>query len=56
MDSSARWWSSPRGAIVITLHIAAFLAAWLWAYASFSEALHQVRLFMLLLVVGGPDE
>ena len=41
--------------LVSTLAITA-LAAWLWASHQFPETMHQVRLVMLLLATGGPDE
>jgi hypothetical protein len=31
------------------------IAAWLWASHQFPEIVHQVRLVMLLLAIGGPD-
>jgi hypothetical protein len=40
---------------VIALCTAAFLAGWFWASHQFPETMHQVRLFMLLFAIGGPD-
>jgi hypothetical protein len=38
-----------------TLGVAA-LATWIWATHQFPETVHQVRLVMLLLATGGPQE
>jgi hypothetical protein len=35
--------------------VAAFVGAWLWASHQFPETMHQVRLVLMLLAIGGPD-
>jgi len=42
-------------ALVAAGAFVAFVVAWQLAVFQFPETMHQVRLFMLLLAIGGPD-
>jgi hypothetical protein len=41
--------------IPLTAFAVIALAAWLWASHQFPETMHQVRLVLMLLAIGGPD-